>query len=217
MAIAEPFALGLSLLAAQDVREAVLQKVHAAGLCQLKSVSAAWCTHARCELCTRLCGYEGASITDLDVECLKDAGRPWEVLIAGRQLPQLARLRGFGFVVDVQAVREAGQGPEDGESDEDDDEEEDDDSFLGGVALRRCMQGEGDPPRELLLAAVACAASGGVHGVPVPELRQDEAIGSLKLDCYNLGVNGAELLGLMLPAVTSLRSLRCPSDDALDT
>ena len=129
------------------------------------------------------------------------------MVIAGRQLPQLARLRGYGFVVDVQAVREAGQGAEEGDGDEDD-------GFLDGVALRSCTQGEGDPPRELLLAAVACAASGVVHGVPVPELRQDEAIGSLKLDCYNLGVNGAELLGLMLPAMMSLRSLRCPSDNA---
>ena len=208
--MAEPFALGLSLLAVQDVREAVLQKVDAAGLCQLKSVSAAWCTHARCELCTRLCGYDGGSITDLDVECLNDAGRPWEVLIAGRQLPQLARLRGFGFVVDLQAVREARQGAEEGDGDEDD-------SFLDGVDLRSCTQGEGDPPRELLLAAVACAASRVVHGVPVPELRQDEAIGSLNLDFSDLGAIGAELLGLMLPAMTSLRSLRCPSDDALDT
>ena len=51
----EPFvALGLSLLAAQDVLEAMLQEVDAAALCQLKAVSAAWCTHARRELCTRL-------------------------------------------------------------------------------------------------------------------------------------------------------------------
>ena len=44
----EPFvALGLSLLAAQDVLEAVLQEVNAAALCQLKSASKAWRTHAR--------------------------------------------------------------------------------------------------------------------------------------------------------------------------
>ena len=47
------------------------------------------------------------SITDLDVECLNEAGRPWEVVVAGRQLAQLARLHGWGFVVDVQAVRQA--------------------------------------------------------------------------------------------------------------
>ena len=58
------------------------------------------------------------SITDLDVECLNEAGRPWEVVVAGRQLPQLARLHGCGFVVDVQAVREA-----DPRAQEDDDEE----------------------------------------------------------------------------------------------
>ena len=209
--MAEPFvALGLSLLAAQDVREAVLQEVDAAALCQLKEVSAAWCAHARRELCTRLCRYEGASITDLDVESLNDAGRPWEVVVAGRQLPQLARLRGFGFVVDVQAVREAGLGAE-----EDDDEEEgDDDRRLGGVALRSCIQGKGNPPRELLLAAVACAASGRVRGVPVQELRENDAIGSLDLDDSGLGNISAALLVLMLPAATSVRSLRCPSDNA---
>ena len=196
--MAEPIvALGVSLLAADDVRGAVLQEVHAAALCQLKAVSAAWCTHARRELCSRLCRYEGASITDVDVECLNDAGRPWEVVIAGRQLPHLARLRGFGFVVDVQAVREARLDTNDGP--------------LGGVALRSCIEGEGDPPHELLLAAVACAASGRVRGVLVQRLREDGAIGSLDLDSSRLGVIGAELLGLMLPAATSMRSLRCPS------
>ena len=206
--------LGGSLLAAaEDVLEAVLQEVHAAALRQLKAVSAAWCTHARRKLCTRLCRYEGASITDLDVECLMNAGRLWEVVIAGRQLPRLARLRGFGFVVDVQAVREADLDPE---------------MFpmaplanagpLGGVALRSCIEGEGDPPRELLLAAVACAASAEtVRGVPVQALR-DGALGGLDLDedgleyglGYGLGVLGAQLLGLMLPAATFAGSLRCP-------
>ena len=199
MAEPEPFvALDLSLLARQDERNAVLQEVDAAALCQLKAVSAAWCTHARRELCTRLCRYEGASITDLDVECLNDAGRPWEVVIAGRQLPQLARLRGFGFVVDVQAVREAdlfeadlgaaaNYGP------------------LGGVALRSCIEGEGDPPRELLLAAVACAASGTVRRVPVQRLREDDAIGSLNLDhAHCLPLGGSRYVPYRVPPVPSI-------------
>ena len=70
----------------------------------------AWCAHVRRELCNRLwvrlSRREGQpepagvdSITDLDVECLNEAGRPWEVVVAGRQLPQLARLHGWGFVV----------------------------------------------------------------------------------------------------------------------
>ena len=101
----------------------------------------------------------------------------------------------FGFVVDVHAVREA------------DLEEEDNDAPLGGVALRSCIQGEGQPPDELLLAAVACAASGTVHGVPVQRLREDDAIGALYLSDSGIGVTGATLLGLMLPAATSLRSL----------
>ena len=197
MAEAEPFvALGVSLLAADDVRGKVLEMMHAAALCQLKAVSKALCTDARRELCTRLwctrlCG-EGAGVTDVDVQCLHDAGRLWEVIIAGRQLPQLARLRGFGFVVDVQAVRDADLGAAATRND----------GPLGGVALRSCIEGEGDPPRELLLAAVACAASGTVRGVPVQRLREDFAhgaiVGRLDVDRRFLGVIGEELLGLML-------------------
>ena len=191
--------LAESLLSAQDELEAVLQEVDAAALCQLKAVSVAWCDHARRELCNRLCCREGASITDVNVECLNEAGRPWEVVIARRQLPQLARLRGFGFVVDLEEVRNADLGAE----------TEDDTAPLGGVSLRSCIQGEGEPPRELLLAAVACAARGTVRGVPVQQLQEDDAIGSLDLDFSGLGVISAELLGLMLPAATSVHTLRC--------
>ena len=101
--MAAAFSLSGSLLADQDVREAVLEKMDAAALRQLKAASVAWCNHARRELCNRLwvrlSRREGQpepagvdSITDLDVECLNEAGRPWEVVVAGRQLRQLARL-----------------------------------------------------------------------------------------------------------------------------
>ena len=126
--MAAAFSLGASLpAAAQDELEAVLEKMDAAALRQLKAASVAWCAHARRELCNRLwvrlsrreeqpepAGVD--SITDLDVECLNEAGRPWEVVVAGRQLPQLARLHGWGFVVDVQAVREADLGAEEEEA-----------------------------------------------------------------------------------------------------
>ena len=93
--MAADFSLSGSLLAAQDVLEAVLQEVDAAALRQLKAASVAWRAHARRELCNRLwvrlCRREGQpepagvdSITDLDVECLNEAGRPWEVVVAGR-------------------------------------------------------------------------------------------------------------------------------------
>jgi len=201
---------------ADDVVELALQEVDAKALCQLKAVSAAWRARARRELCNRLCHREGrpkptgfAGITDLDVECLQDAGRPWDVVAAGRQLPQLARLHGFGFVVDVQAVRQADLMA--GEEEDDDDEEQEDDDASLRAALRICIQGEGEPPDELLLAAVACAASGTVHGVPVQRLREDDAIGSLDLSDSSLDVFSAELLGLMLPAATSVHTLRCVS------
>ena len=206
--------LGVSLLAAQDVLEAVLQEVDAAALRQLKAASVAWCAHVRRELCNRLwvrlSRREGQpepagvdSITDLDVECLNEAGRPWEVVVAGRQLPQLARLHGWGFVVDLQAVREAYP-----LAPEDDDEEPDyNDDPLGDDTLRSCIQGEGQPPNELLLAAVTCAASGKVRGVPVQRLREDDAINELDLSCSGIGDTGATLLAFMLPAATSVRSL----------
>ena len=80
-------------------------------------------------------------------------------------------------------------------------EKDSDDAPLGGAALRSCIQGEGEPPHELLLAAVACAASGTVRGVPVQRLREDDAIVSLDLGGRSIGV--------------IVRSLRCPSENAL--
>ena len=79
--MAAAFSLGGSLLEAEDVLEAVIEKMHAAALCQLKAASVAWGAHVRRELCkrlwVRLCQREGQpepagvdSITDLDVECL---------------------------------------------------------------------------------------------------------------------------------------------------
>ena len=199
-----------------DVLEAVLQEVDAKALCQLKAVSMAWRARARRELCGRLTHRKGqpkptgfADITDLDVECLQDAGRPWEVVVAGRQLPQLARLHGFGFVVDVQTVRHMDVQASDGQAVRQADVGHDDDAPLGGAALGSCIEGEGEPPHELLLAAVACAASGSVRGIPVQRLREDDAIGSLNLRNIGLGVISAGLLALMLPVTTSVRSLWC--------
>ena len=129
-------------------------------------MSVAWRGRARRELCNRLCRREGqpapctlGGITDLDVEQLRSVAPPWAVVPVAVHLPQLARLHGYGFVVDVLAVRRAAlpalgqpalRGP------------------LGGAALRGCITGEGQPggdsqpPAALLLAAVACAACGEV-------------------------------------------------------
>ena len=83
--MAAAFSLGGSLLEAEDVLEAVIEKMHAATLCQLKAASVAWGALVRRELCkrlwVRLCQREGQpepsgvdNITDLDVECLNEAG-----------------------------------------------------------------------------------------------------------------------------------------------
>ena len=95
------------------------------------------------------------------------------------------------------------------EDDDEDVDDDDDEALLGGATLRSCIEGEGEPPHELLLAAVACAASGSVRGIPVQRLREDDAIGSLNLRNSGLGVISAGLLALMLPVTTSVRSLWC--------
>ena len=128
----------------------------------------------------------------------------------GRRSPAAAAgaaARLWGFVVDVQAVREADLGAKDEEEDEENYDEEDEDAPLGGYTLRRCIQGKGQPPVELLLAAVACAASGTVRGVPVQRLREDDAIDGLDLSESGIGVTAVMLLALMLPAATSVRRL----------
>ena len=74
---------GSLLAAAEDVLEAVLQKVDAAALRQLKAASVGWGNHVRRELCSRLwvrlCRREGQpepagedSITDLVPMARKD-------------------------------------------------------------------------------------------------------------------------------------------------
>jgi len=207
-----------------DAKEVVTRMVDVGSLVKLKGVNRAWCALARRELCSRLCRREGqpptaialpADITDLDVECLVDAGRAWEAAAAGRLLPNLARLHGYGFEVDVAAVlgRDIPESGYDSEEEEDDEEEADEEEDgparpFGGAALRGCITPEeGEPPLALLLAAVACAASGTVCEVPVRRLREDDAIGDLDLSGRNLGADGALLLSLMLPGATSVSTL----------
>ena len=219
------FVFSTRLLEAPDVIEVVFQKVDAEALYHLKAASEAWRAHARRELCNRLwvrlSRREGQpapagvdSITDLDVECLNEAGRPWEVVIAGRQLPQLARLHGYGFEVDLQAVQKAVQKayPPVLLEEDDDDDEGGDEEPLGGDTLRSCIQGDGQPPNKLLLAAVACAASETVHGVPVQQLREDNEIDSLDLRGKSISTTGATLLAFMLPVATSVHSLECATN-----
>ena len=184
---------------------ACLKRCDTQTLRQLKAVSTGWQKRARRALLDRLmdmCSRQSPRPQCLDdVEELDVEEFPREAVAAVRSVPNLAQLRGYGFTVELdgpQGVRQAalgGAGPN---------------GPLGGAALRSCIhEGEGEPPHALLLAAVACAAHGTVRGVPVQQLREDNAIGSLNLDGSGLGVILAELLGLMLPAATSVHTLRC--------
>ena len=204
----------------EDVVVSALQAADTTLLCRLKAVSRAWRERARDQMCVRLsCRGAGQraptsleEIDELDVELLSAAGRAHELVAAVLQLPSLARLRGWGFVVDVQAVRQVDlshvkEEDDEEEDDEEEDGDEEDDKEPGrtvSTALRACTQGEGEPPLELLLAAVVCAASGEVLHVPVQQLRESDLV-ELNLSGRNIGVCGGRLLGLLLPVCTLVR------------
>jgi hypothetical protein len=208
--------------ATEDAKEAALALVDVATLCELKGVNRVSRALSRRVLCSRLCRGRGQpaptlleEITDLDVELLIEAGRPGDTALAGRMLPGLARLHGYGFVVDVAKVRAANLGVQEA-------------NHVGGglfggfggagapnpfggglfggfggagapnpfgggpfgfgaapppppsllrgtakAALDSCISGDGEAPLKLTIAAVACAGSGVVCGVPVQHMRED--------------------------------------------
>mmetsp|Transcript_44068 Transcript_44068/g.129857 ORF Transcript_44068/g.129857 Transcript_44068/m.129857 type:complete len:673 (-) Transcript_44068:27-2045(-) len=201
-----------------DIEVLALGAVDVGTLAELKGVNRSWGSLGRRVLCARLCCREGqmhppgelSDITDLDVESLARGGRPWEAALAGRVLPSLARLHGHGFVVDVAEVQAATDDEDEDFEDEDDEDEDDVCRQFGRAALRGCiLPAEGKPPLELLLAAVACAGSGEVCGVPVEMLRRNDISGTLNLSGTGLGPTGARLLGLLLllPGAPSIDKL----------
>jgi hypothetical protein len=188
-----------------DAKEVALGMVDVGTLAELKGVNRSWLALARRVLCSRLGRCEGqpaptqlAEITDLNIKVLVDAGRPWEAAAAGRMLPSLARLRWEGFEVSVAAVRKV-----DLETPRQERE------FLGGrakAALLSCIVGEGEPPLELLLAAVTCAGSGEIRGIPVQMMRGD-SVSELDLQFRTIGVEGGMLLAYLVPVMGGLTSL----------
>jgi hypothetical protein len=153
-----------------DAMEAALGLVDVATLAELKGVTRSWRALAQRVLCSRQCRRDGQpvpmrldEITDLDVEQLIEAGRPGDAAAAGRMLPGLARLHGYGHVVDVAAVRAADLQNGAGDTS----------SLLHGTAqdaLSSCISGDGEPPLQLTIAEcfetpppVAC----------VPEIKED--------------------------------------------
>jgi hypothetical protein len=192
-----------------DAMEAALGLVDVATLAELKGVSRSWRALAQRVLCSRLCRRDGQpvptrldEITDLDVEQLIEAGWPGDAAVAGRMLPGLLRLHGYGYVVDVAAVRAADlqcemvgdwRRP----------------SLLHGAAkdaLNSCISGEGEPPLRLTIAAVACAGLGVICGIPVQQLRED-SVEVLNLSDRGLHVPAAMLVASLIPATSVLTKL----------
>ena len=184
-----------------DIKLLLVGLVDSRTLLELKCVSRWWRGAARHELLSRLCRCEGQpvptqsnGITDLDVECLAECDRMYEVVAARRMLPSLARLRGYGFKVLLTNIGNMT-----------DPEHE----------LRRCVTGgQGEPPLALLLAAIACAATGNVWNVPVRLLREDMNIGHLNLSRRNFlylrsECIAAQLLGMLLSGSRSVISIKC--------
>mmetsp|Transcript_43475 Transcript_43475/g.143867 ORF Transcript_43475/g.143867 Transcript_43475/m.143867 type:complete len:454 (+) Transcript_43475:188-1549(+) len=223
----------LSSAMSENALEEALSEVQVKTLLRLKGVSTAWRTRARRELCARFCGRGGQrasqphaqldEITDLDVEALQSVGPKYsqglgvhfapgtgDVVSAGRLLPGLARLHGWGFAVDVAAVRAldlSEDGPPPGEELH---------SLQTFPRLRGCVvaqsderaQGdEGAPPLELLLLAAACAATGSVCGLPVEALRQDDSLVELDVSNKPLRDVSALLLAPLLSGNATLTKL----------
>jgi len=144
-------------------------------------------------------------------------------------LPGLARLHGYGFVVDVAKVRAANLGVQEA-------------SHFGAAlpppasllrgtakaALESCISGDGEAPLKLTIAAVACAGSGVVCRVPVQHMREDtlQDVPSLlkkdewgylfknrvragELNLCNEGLQGpaAMLISYLIPSMGGLTSL----------
>ena len=210
----QPSLSGVSVT--EDAKETLaLGKVGTATLVKLKGVNRFWCGVAQRVLCSRICCDEGGSIctladiTDIDAECLTCGGRAGDVSAAGRLLPNLARLRGFGFEVDVAAIRGADVsaalaneefGPAVGHAIGD---------YTTLFPPREGRQPtEEEPPLELHLMAITCAASGEVRRIPVQQLREDDAIGELNLRNRSLGPTEAKLLSFLLPRAASVVHLK---------
>ena len=134
------------------------------------------------------------------MEQLIEAGRPGDAAVAGRRLQGLARLHGYGFVVDVAAIRAANLQCEMGDGRRP--------SLLHGAAkdaLNSCISGEGEPPLRLTIAAVACAGSGIICGIPVQQLRQD-SVTELNLSRRGLHEPAAMLVAYLIPATSVLKN-----------
>jgi len=200
-----------------DAAEAALGKVGVATLIELKGVNRAWRALGRRALCSRLCRREGHAdprqlheITELNLELLIEAGRPWEAARAGRLLLHLERLTGYGFVVDVAAVRQVKLDDDGREEELESDEEEEEQlqiPLLRGPAkhaLCSCVAGEGEPPLDLLVGAIACAGSGRIRGIRVQQLRAD-ALTNIDVHAENgIGPEGAILIASFIPVMGGL-------------
>jgi hypothetical protein len=202
-----------------DAAEAALGKVGVATLIELKGVNRAWRALGRRALCSRLCRREGHAdprqlhdITELNLELLIEAGRPWEAARAGRLLLHLERLTGYGFVVDVAAVRQV-KLDDDGREEEEEEEEQLPIPLLRGPAkhaLCSCVTGEGEPPLDLLVGAIACAGSGRIRGISVQRLRADAFTNiewwfDLAENC--IGPKGAILIASFIPVMGGMTSI----------
>jgi len=196
-----------------DAAEAALAEVGVSTLIELKGVNRAWRALGRRALCSRLCRREGHAdprqldeITELNLQLLIDAGRPWEAARAGRLLLHLERLTGYGFSVDVAKVREV-----DLEDEGDDGEVEEGDLLRGPAKQALCSVMSvswvffSEPPLALQLGAIACAGSGAIRSIPVAQMRADGAT-ELNLSNRGLCVAAAMLVAYLIPATTKLKS-----------
>ena len=154
----------------EDSTQAALKHAPSALLRTLKGVSTTWRKRARYELCSRTCHVQGQptpvrreEITCINAEYLIREDHPWEAVTAELQLPNLTRLCGYGFTVDMAMVRAADMDNAGGKE--------------GQIkAVRACITpGQGKVPPKLLAVAIACTDKGGAYTYRYNTLQQRRA------------------------------------------
>tara|TARA_B100000795_G_C22774504_1_gene429376 strand:- start:949 stop:1764 length:816 start_codon:yes stop_codon:yes gene_type:complete len=225
----------------EDMIVQVVKSTDLSALCVLKAVGKVWCLRSRQELFARLYSHSRESTNDapwdtLNVEVLWATGRPHDVVAAGRVellewVGQLEWLHGYGFKVDVSALRKvelcSTHNSLSGLWEGTNNDIVTWSPFETGPALRACFTpSDSMPPRELLLVTLACAGRGSPLGIPVQHLRDVDADPDDYGDAFNqadadgpeldlsdrtLDADHMQLLALLLPGSKVERLMHAPA------
>ena len=185
----------VSMSTSEDGLIACLEQCAIPTLRLLKAISRRWASRARLVLASEAwCAQQ----QEVDLEWLLAAGaEPWaDVAALGRVLP-LALLHGFGFAVDLEALKRA--------------------ETLDLPRIKAAATGTGNPPEELLLASAILTCGGASAAtslkldgeeLPVKQLSGVDPVESIDLTGKGLRFNSAVVIASLLTLNTTTKSLK---------